>query len=137
MREILSDAEETDWGLFHLRSSVASHFPGETEEVISEQCRTAMRKLVEEGLVTLYWLSAREATETEASAERKRILDEVGLTSPRGVFVPLRDDIPLAPVDAVLADDANWQPPIEDRYVAFAATTAGREAYFALPPRVS
>ena len=133
-REILSDAEESDWGLFQTRCSVAGHFPTETEAAVIERCRSAMSKLVEDGLVTLYWLSARPATEEEAAAERKRLADEVGLTSERNVVMSTKEPIPTMQVDGILADDANWHPPDKDRYVAFAATEAGLKAYYALPP---
>jgi hypothetical protein len=136
-REILSDAEESDWGLFHTRWSVASHFPMETEAAVIDRCRIAMSKLVENGLVRLYWLSYRPATEEEeeAVAERKRLEEEVGFRTQRDVMMSVNDAIPTTEVEAILADDANWHPPVEDRYVAFAATEAGLKAYFALPPR--
>ena len=133
IREILSDAVEGDWGLFHIRSSVAGHFPSQTDETVIELCRTTMKKLIEDEQVTLYWLSTRDATGAEAAAERERLEVEVGLASSRSVFIPVRDDIPLNAIDAVLADGANWQPPIEDRYVAFSATEAGQEAYYSMP----
>ena len=133
-REILSDAEESDWGLFHMRWSVASHFPTETEAAVIERCRSAMSKLVENGLVTLYWLSTRPATEEEAAAEWKRLEDEVGITTQRNVVMSVNEAIPTMEVEGILADDANWHPPDQDRYVAFAATEAGLKAYYALPP---
>jgi hypothetical protein len=133
-REILSDAEESDWGLFHTRWSVASHFPTETEAAVIERCRIAMGKLVQDGLVTLYWLSIRPATGEEAAAERKRLEDEMGITTQRNVAMSINEAIPTMEVEGILADDANWHPPDEDRYVAFAATEAGLKAYYALPP---
>jgi len=133
-REILSEAEESDWGLFHTRSSVASHFPTEPETAVIERCRSAMGKLVENGLVTLYWLSTRPATEEEAAAERKRLENEIGITTKRNVVMSVIEAIPTMEVEGILADVSNWHPPDEDRYVAFAATEAGLKAYYALPP---
>jgi hypothetical protein len=133
-REILSDAEEADWGLFHTRWSVASHFPTETEQAVIDRCRRAISKLVENGLVTLYWLSFRPATEEEAAAERMRLKEDLGFTTQRATVLSVSDAIPTEEVEAILADDANWHPPLDDRYVAFVATEAGLKAYFALPP---
>jgi hypothetical protein len=134
-REILSDAQESDWGLFHTWRSVARHFPMETEAAVIDRCRSVISTLVENGLVRLYWLSHRPATEEEAATERKRLQEEVGLKTQRDVVMSINDAIPTTEAEAILADDANWHPPVDDRYVAFEATEAGLKAYYALPPR--
>lgn len=133
-RVILGDAEESDWGLVNTLWSVASHFPNDTEAAVRARCREAMTNLVGKGWVTLYWLSNRSATEAEASAERARLKVELGLATERGILKSEYEDIPAAEVERILRDEANWQPPKEDRYVAFIATERGLKAYHALPP---
>jgi hypothetical protein len=133
-RIILGDAEESDWGLVNTLWSVASHFPNETEEAVRAMCREVITLLVNNGWVSLYWLSNRSATEAEATTERARLQEELGLATQREILKSEYEDIPAAEVEAILRDEANWQPPTEDRYVASIATERGLKAYHALPP---
>jgi hypothetical protein len=126
-KQLLSDAVETDWGLHHEPGFLRMLFPDETSSELIEIARLTMSSLVRRGLVRLYWLSDRPASEAEAT-EFKANLEVSGT---REVVMPVRRDIGPDEVSAVLSDDSNWRPPQRTTWVAFSATELGLTAYFA------
>ena len=124
--EILGDAIESDWGLMHIRLNSRQHYPEASEQELFEINRDALVKLVEAGFVKLYWLSSRPANQPEAAEVR----DRFRLPESRNVEMPIYDEIPSDQGLSILADDANWDPPEGDRYVAFMASEEGEETYY-------
>ena len=123
------DFADSDWGLFTIRQSASSHFPDKSAEALFEINRRAISRLIQDGLVKLYWLSGRPATQAEAVVE----LERFGIKGNRDVVMPVFEDIPPENVAAILAEDSNWYRPSDDRYVAFIATDLGKKAYYAAP----
>lgn len=125
-KQILDDAVESDWGLFTIPESLRKFYPGQSDEQLIETSRGLVRRLVKSGLIRLYWLSTRPASESEANVVRS----EFRVGNRRPIVMPVTEDIPPTDSERILAMDSTWRPPVEDRHVAFEATDAGREVYY-------
>jgi hypothetical protein len=102
-QEILSSATE-DWtALWELTSTCSRLAPYLDADTIRQEVRSAVRHLIDQGLVYLCQFRFR---------------------------VNECDPVPKEEIDRVLNDPASWGPPMGDVHPRVGATDAGMDAYF-------
>jgi hypothetical protein len=140
---LLGLAVETEYALYETVWSLWGEYPESSEGDLVALARPAMRRLLADGLIEMYWHSSRDPASPEEDqqvrAELERRLRKLGsaqsVTGPVGV--PVETSMTQAQIQEALGDDAWWRPPegaagrpwFETPHVYFLATDHGKRTH--------